>query len=464
MSFLSPHPTLSADSRHSVSKCPTCLAIMHLINNHNRETLKLDTLMKDPDFTTCVDLVNRKQLTLPPLKRNYIASVTSNALSQLADVACIERAKTVPSPRLVCVETNPGPTKKAKLIKLMNKRLAQFDARLAKKTAATAVVAFKAPKQRKRKINSSNKLSPVVTQYINTINDPFTHGPLRLGWGTMVPTNLYTAILRTSFTGNADGSFGVAMMPSLGGANNNIWFNNAGAGVATWNAQAYANGTNIYNMIKECRIVSGGVKVFPMVPGTAAPGVLYAGSLPALTVTDFGATTINTFAAVPYLKIGYGATGGCAVIHPIDPVSFEFTSIAGTGYQTGTLANSSSPIIVGLGFPASTVVFVEVVLNIEAINETSVTAVITNPELRSSDATNDLTDAFPSVENMWKTIKSYLPESSSVYEAATQLPSIARKANQAYGMYSRVKESYQGIRSDYFRNPTANTLTIEEIV
>jgi len=346
---------------------------------------------------------------------------------------------------------------KREMKRLMNKRLAEFDAR----RASGAFKSRNKPKARRKKgkrLGRSGDGGAVVREYINTLNDPFVHGPVRIGWGTMVPTNLYTATYRASMTANADGSFGVGLLPSLGNTNANIYFNNAGAGVATWTAQKYNNGTAIAAAVNECRIVSGGIKVFPMVPGTGAPGVIYAGSIPSATASDVGAQTLNNLAAVPFLKIGYGATGACAMIHPVDPVSYEFTNLALAGYNAGTLTTSSVPLIVGLGFPASITVFVEAVLNIESVSEFSTTAAITNPELVAND-TKTMTDYFPSIEAMWSKIKQYVPESSQVYEAATRIPDVARRARGAYNLYKTARSEYFGAG-----NPVGNQMLIEELV
>jgi len=307
---------------------------------------------------------------------------------------------------------------------------------------------------RKRKARTNPARNDAIAKYANTLNDPFEHGPIRLGWGCLVPSDLYTGLCRGNFTTNADGSFALALTPSLGSSTPAIYQNISGHAGTTWtNGQAFSGVTAIAASCGEARVVSAGIKVFPMVPATGTPGVLYAGCINATSVADLTAKSVDTLASCPSLNNGYGATGGCALVHPLGPDSFRFNTAPVIGYTGGSVFDSGAAVIAGQGFPASTLVYFEAVINLEGIQEFGNSAPLTNPEILVEPS---LTDTFPSIESMWKTIKQYVPSAGQVYEGATRIPDIARKTSSIYNAYKRT-------RGEYFSNVGTNRMIIEEL-
>jgi len=307
---------------------------------------------------------------------------------------------------------------------------------------------------------SRPSLDRMTCCYVNTLNNPFNYPPIRLGWGTMVPTNLCTAYARGSFTTNADGSFAISTTPDIQAG---VSYTTAGAGTATWGQLSqYANRASLQALIQEGRVVSGGIKVMPQVPATAVPGVLYAGSIPSINPGQLFASSPNTLSAAPQLKVGYGATGACSVTRPLDPTSYEFTVSVVLGYSSSTVLATSCPIIVGIGFPASTTVYYEAVLNIEGISTNNSTSALQSPEINANDDAA-LAASHTSIESMWQSIKSYVPDSSSVNTASSAIQGVARAAVSAGYAANYLRSSYQQTRANYFRSPDNNRVTIEEM-
>jgi len=292
--------------------------------------------------------------------------------------------------------------------------------------------------------------------YINSLNNPFEHSGVRLGWGTLVPSSLYTAYYRGTITTNVDGSFALAQLPSSGTNTLNLFYNVSGASTATWVPVAYTNATALASVMTEARIVSGGIKVLPQIAATAVPGALFAGSIPSMTNTIVTSATPQQLASSPHCKIGYGATGASAVIHPLDPNSFVFANSTAIGLTGGTLAQSSTPVIAGTGFPASTLVYFEAVLNMESISTFSSSAsALTTPSI-STNEEQTLSSYFPSIESMWSAISSYIPSAASVNEASSHIPDIANNV-------LRSAQTANSIRNQFFRMPQQNRVLIQEM-
>jgi len=198
--------------------------------------------------------------------------------------------------------------------------------------------------------------------YVQSLNNPFEFGPLKLGYDVILPTVLMTAYRRAAIQVNADGSFAIAMTPS---ATNMVLTNNSGASTTVWVTQNASNVGAITNQTDSCRVVSGGLRLFCLFAETAAPGVLFAGQMAQVTRTSITAQSPNTLLALPEAELGLGTRGAAAMIYPIDNSSFEMWTSPAAGYSVGTYPYSSSVFITGSGFPAGTVVWYESILNLE---------------------------------------------------------------------------------------------------
>jgi hypothetical protein len=259
--------------------------------------------------------------------------------------------------------------------------------------------------------------------YVNTIRDPFEYAGVRIGFGTMVPTGLYTAYFRGVFQCSTDGTFCLYQQPSLGNANPNMYYSNSTASVAAWNALNYTNSASIAGLASEARVVSGGIRVIPQVPATAAPGIGYCGSIPACWLNTITPSSANALASSPHLVMGRAAEGACAVIRPVDPASYQFLVNNINGYPNANTASSSCPIIILTGLPASSTIVIEAILNLETISTwTSVAQAITNPELVSNQPT--LADRFSNVESLFRAAAQYIPTSGTINTAASLMNAI----------------------------------------
>jgi hypothetical protein len=290
---------------------------------------------------------------------------------------------------------------------------------------------------------------------------------MRLGWGTMVPTLLSCAYLRGSIAVNAtDGSFAIAMLPTLGLTNNPIFLQNSGAGTGTWSSTSFTNAAAIGTTIFEARPVSGGIKVVPQVAATSVPGVIYAMSLPTATTNQITASTPNALSAFYGAKFGFGSLGASAVVRPVDPNSFIFEAAGVAGYiGTSTIA-STVPVIVGLGFPIGTTIFYECKLNLEGIAAFSDAGAISNPGTRTDSDSDTLASAFPNIEVMWNTIKQWLPDAATVDSVsqglAATIPAVTRGARTAAALH-RALRPMPNPSAAYFAPYPANRMLIEEV-
>jgi hypothetical protein len=254
--------------------------------------------------------------------------------------------------------------------------------------------------------------SEVVADYIATLSDPFCYGPLRLGWGTMIPTGLGTAFYRAPVAAASDGTFAFFVMPYLRNTTGQygVFYNTAGLTTATWTPQGWANQAAYANLASQVRCVSIGLKVYPQVPLTSAPGVIYSGSIPEATIGGLTTNTIQFLAGSPYLETGYGNVGAMATGRPIDPLSYAFQAFLADGASVSNSSPISVPIILGTGFPANTNVIVEAVLNFEYELSTSWNdQVLPGPMEGGAELDESLSSSFPNIETMWAAIRRRLP-------------------------------------------------------
>jgi hypothetical protein len=216
----------------------------------------------------------------------------------------------------------------------------------------------------------TNLLPGPTGDYIKSVNDPFEHQGCRLGWGCMVPSTLVTAYVKGSVAANADGTLALSLQPNMATM---VVYGNGGAAVsfatsAAGVAASDAAGINTNYTVG--RIVSGGIRAYPNIPMTTAPGACYVGSIPGLTFTQLNALTPNDLSTSPYLRQFRAYEGGTAVSHPEDVDSFAFnTKIVSTAvpFAGNDDEPNSNPLIAFVGIGNATLVFYEAVYNIEVI-------------------------------------------------------------------------------------------------
>jgi hypothetical protein len=301
----------------------------------------------------------------------------------------------------------------------------------------------KGRRRRRNRVRALSKgiLPNIARAYFDTLVDPFEYGPVRLGFGTLVPTDLYTAYFRLDMISNADGSFGVACLPSLGNVTQNLWSTNAAVNVASWTARSFANQLAISSSAGEGRVVSMGIRVTPLLAATDRPGILYTALIPTITNTALTGSSVQTLLNLPQVQPNPGAGVATIVYRPVDPNSYHFTPNAIQGYAGATTPDGSSLAILGTGFPASTALHVDVVLNLESIissGTSAASAAITNPELMPEQ----VSDYFPSLEQMWNTFRSILPEPGSVASSFGAATAATLSIMSGMGAVNRARQQF----------------------
>lgn len=327
---------------------------------------------------------NRGLLVSPGNVDNTVEQMTGVTPSR--DDATI---KTVPKPRLVGIELNPGPPKPRKSLKVIIKPNTQ---RVAKR------------KTNKRSVGPSMSIQhKLTTDYLNTLRDPWEHPPIKLGFNTFQTTVVATGYRRANFTVAADGSFAVAMVPSATGM---IMTNNNGVNVATWATANATNATILQQQMLEARIVSGGLRLFCLFPETSAPGVLYSTTDLSLSSTLIAATTPNGVAGIPSAELGIGSRGSRIVMLPIDNDSYSFYSSNISGITANGLPYMPTLLIAGTGFPVGTVVYYEAIINLEGLpNNTSGAG--QGIDINATP-TGSLSDLFPTPQSLYSAVRGVL--------------------------------------------------------
>lgn len=243
----------------------------------------------------------------------------------------------------------------------------------------------------------------IAAAYVDTLNDPFECEGVRLGWGTLVPTNVVSAYLRTTVNANADGSLGLMAVPA---ASQLLFTNNAGAAVGTWATQAASDVANTNANFSAGRCISIGIKAFPSIAATSAPGASFAGALVGQRYNSLIAQTPNDLEAYPETQMGIGSNGATAVGRPIGIDSFAFTPAIPTttvalSWQGDDEIPFSIPYVCFEGLPASAPVIVEVVCNFEAIEkETHGFAPLGQGTMPGAKASSH----WASIEQLWDTV------------------------------------------------------------
>jgi hypothetical protein len=359
--------------------------------------------------------------TPPPASQvpTHLSSSTQSPLFRdlfLEDASRVHRTipGCAPAPRLVGIETNPGPRSRG-----------------GRKPMVLVTAAPPPSRSRRRPRRSRQPLRPgpsVLASYRDTLLDPWEFGPLTMGYDCMVNTVLATGYRRSSFTVNADGSFGLVFFPACGSS---VLVNNAGLGLATWTASSLSNASTIVAQGNEGRVVSAGLRAFALFPSTSASGVLAAGSMGSNTTGVITTYTPQNLFDLPSSKLGFGGSGARAVSLPIDSDSFTFyTAPVGT-YGSSSYSYSSVPYIAGQGFPAGTVVWFEAVLNLELLPNVSVNTLGIDPT--SGSITETLSSVYATAERLVAAVRPLIGESAVVMDGVAGLATSAASVASAVG-------------------------------
>jgi len=315
-------------------------------------------------------------------------------------------------------ECEGNPTTLLSMVKIVEIKAATSKAnRKASKPTQTLVLSSgnqttKKPSKKSARSRASSPAGEVTSEYVKSLVDPFEHTGSRLGWGTMLPTSVQQAYIRGTATANADGSLVIAAFPTCTGM---VGFWTGGAAVA--GPTSVSNATDLTALqanFTEGRVISLGVRSYPIIAATSVPGIVYSGALPCPVWTNLavgGSFTPDDFVTWPTSHMGIGREGACATGRPSDPKSFEFEPWVTAGFSSNYLDPQddvpfSIPYNAYEALPASALVAYEVCVNFEGIAKIAHSSA---PMGLGEKIGTTLADAWPSVERMWHAVKSILP-------------------------------------------------------
>jgi len=306
-----------------------------------------------------------------------------------------------------------------------------------KKTNSSKTISNRGPKpSTTRKLKYS---AGVTGEYLKSLCDPFEHSGVKLGWGTLVPTRVSQSYVRGTTTANADGTCSILAFPDqvLAG-----WINNGGAAVnftAGGIAVASSNAAAVNTNFTSGRVVSIGVRSYPVIAATSVPGIVYAGALQDLTQAQAALLTTNDLIAFPTSHMSIGNLGASSTGRPIDSTSFEFfDQVVNAGGFLGTTTVSvpfTIPYQAYSGLPASCVIAYEIVLNFEGIFKLQHGATPLGMG-EDTDRTGLLSTQWNSVEQLWSAISPLLPPPGRPFEWAAVLDGQRQSQNLSRGSVS----------------------------
>jgi hypothetical protein len=318
------------------------------------------------------------------------------------------------------------------------------------------------------RVNSSNlsAAAAFLDGYVKTLNDPFEYPAVKLGYDCFVPSDLATAYARGSQLTNADGSLALIMLPQAGNTFGS--YNIGGLNSTTWSSFAATNSTNLLSNYGSARVVSGGVRAFALQAATSAPGVIFAGTIPIATKAQLLALAPIDLVNLPQSNLGIGSTGAQSLMRPQDNDSFVFWAgaVSSAGFASMTQLQMSIPYIVFMGFPASTPVWYEFILNMETLTR------IGTSDMGNSNAPvlePVASDFFPSPENLFSKIKTLVSD-AAVMDAAENAagivsPSLAKGISiaRSFGRSTHSRKVAAGIARQKQLSREAS-IELEEII
>lgn len=297
--------------------------------------------------------------------------------------------------------------------------------------------------RRRRNRRRRNNIVPrnsFGSQWLASLNDPFTHTPPRIGLGCMLPTTIESAYSRNSATINADGTFqlwftpGHAILGATSAAGAFIAVNDAASGVAATFTQVFNpdNQSAFAASMDQARVLSAGIRIYSLSALTTTPGVFASCVYPPDATaglrngTNYNPLT-NAFAfSCPQMDI----------TRSNDPlqVTWRPSSLADvnnfTSLNITSTNNEMQPaiLIAGKGLPASSTIFWEAVAHYECYNVSK--GIVGGSEPTQAEETG----GYETMSGLWNSFKSaLLPVTSSTIEVATASSQNLASQALAYG-------------------------------
>jgi hypothetical protein len=207
-----------------------------------------------------------------------------------------------------------------------------------------------------------------LNAYLRLLSDPWYASPVRLGWGTFIPTSVRQGWLRNLVTPNATSTcFCVVSTPAIASSATLPCFSNyydAALGTTAVSSSVSqlafpaTNATTLAVTADSARAIAGALRLTVRYPATSIRGSLYGLFVPDDTRATFLTGTYNYFINLFATRTAQSVAGGeisCEVQYrPADVSSFQF----GSGMVSNPAAGSASVgvpqlIIIGVGWPAA---------------------------------------------------------------------------------------------------------------
>lgn len=314
-------------------------------------------------------------------------------------------------------------------------------------------------RNRRTKVSVPRGLGPGISNaYMRCLADPFNNPPVRAGFGCLVPSQVHTAYYRGSFNTGTDGAFTIAVLPNYF---NFLCYQHAVSTAlpvgTSSNVYASANKIILNNLCNGSRPLAMGLRIIPMIPATATPGIIALGCAPRCALADavdlngtlaaaatglFNQPTTTVIQA-PYLREHMARPGGADFFQvtwrPTDGRDFEFTdedaAIIAPG-ATGTDAAFWNVSTVPIGSPvdtqgsfllacgqglnggSTTTFYIEACFHFESIATSRAVANLDADNIQPSLADAGTHSTF---ESLYRSVRGSLPSVDQVAGAATSL-------------------------------------------
>jgi hypothetical protein len=287
-------------------------------------------------------------------------------------------------------------------------------------------------------------------QYAELLDDPFSHEPIRLGFGTLVDTRISTARVTTTLTANAtDGALLLAVGPN---AQSPLAYSTALTGaVPSWGAVTDGAWTTVSTEFVAARPIALGVRVTPIssnndkccrVVGSLIPYDTENSSAQADTLNGyFHQTWYESHLGSKVILGSGGQSSSLNTWRPMSLKNFDFDGlflIRNPAISTTRGFQAVGPaIVVAIVGPTSLQYDIEVLYHYEAI--ATPTANYAGMDSMSDKAS----DFFPSLEKFYSAASSYMNDDN-----VTRLVGVASYATQMWRKF-RPQQNLIPYRPDF---------------
>lgn len=212
-----------------------------------------------------------------------------------------------------------------------------------------------------------------------------------------------------------------------------IQYNNGAGPSTTWTGISSGRTTFLNSAYTTGRLLMYGLRVFMATASTTAPGEIFTSSVPDFPIATLNAQSPTTISQITTSKLLVASNPTvCCLWRPLDPSDYDFSpggiSLFGS---PGTNIPGCTPIISGLGWPASATIYYEYACYYEcATNPFGTTTSAPDPPDMTAKSGSDPSwfKAFPSLESFVDAARPLIDNSSRIMSATNVLWSTYRNA------------------------------------